>query len=245
MERAWELLDSGPIPDDDGVMEMLQRGNEIVIRVNGRELMCNMVHGSEDELANLACERLTDRPAARVLIGGLGMGFTLAAALNRLGKEAEVVVAELVPAVIRWNRGVLSPEAGHPTFDPRTIVHEGDVAALIRAEPAAWDAILLDVDNGPTGLTRSTNCWLYDWEGLDAVHTALRPGGILGVWSAWPDRGFTRRVERAGFDVVPLDVRERGSAGGRMHTVWIATRRDQGSAWKARDEAWESSESNG
>lgn len=226
---AWELLDSGPVPGTDAVMELLRRGPELVIRVDGRELMGSKVHGSEDALADLACDRIGERPEARVLIGGLGMGFTLAAALRRLGPEARVVVAELVPAVIEWNRGPLGEAAGHPLADPRAQVLEGDVGEAIRAEPGAWDAILLDVDNGPTGLTRSTNNWLYSWQGLDAAFEALRPGGVLGVWSAAPDRGFTRRVDRAGFDVVPVEVRARAERGGHLHVIWIGTRRALGS----------------
>jgi len=217
-------------------MELVSRGKELVLRVGGRELMCNKVHGSEDALADLACDKIGARPEARILIGGLGMGFTLAAALKRVGPEARVVVAELVSAVVKWNRGVLGEAAGYPLNDPRASVHEGDVAEVIRAKPSAWDAILLDVDNGPTALTKSTNNWLYRPQGLEAAFTALRPGGILGVWSAAPDSGFTRRMDRAGFDVVPEEVRSRGARGGRRHVVWIGTRRAQGAKWLARGE---------
>ena len=213
-------------------MELVRRGNELVIRVDDRELMCNRVHGSEDALADLACDRLRLCAAARILIGGLGMGFTLAAALRRVGPESEVVVAELVPAIVKWNRGELGEASGHPLADPRASVHHGDVVELIRASPReSWDAILLDVDNGPTALTRSSNDALYSAAGLDASFAALRPGGVLGVWSAAPDRAFTRRVERAGFDVVPVEVRARGARGGKMHTIWVGTRRALGSAW--------------
>lgn len=206
----------------------MRRGDELVIRVEGRELMSNRVHGSEDALADLACDHLEKRsgepPHPRVLIGGLGIGFTLAAALRRLGPEARVVVAELVPAVIAWNRGLLGKAAGHPIEDPRTAVHQGDVAELILGPPQPWDAILLDVDNGPCGLTRSGNDWLYTMQGLNAAFAALKPGGILGVWSAAPDHGFTRRIERAGFDATPIPVRSRGPRGGRRHLVWICSR---------------------
>lgn len=209
-------------------MRLMRRGDELVINVDGRELMSNRVHGSEDALADLACDQLESRrskqPDACILIGGLGIGFTLAAALRRVGPEARVVVAELVPAVVAWNRGVLGEAAGYPLCDPRASVYPGDVADLIRDPPAPWDAILLDVDNGPSGLTRSSNDWLYTWEGLNAAFAALRPGGVLGVWSAAPDEAFTRRVKRAGFRVTPIGVRARGAKGGRRHTVWIATR---------------------
>ncbi len=225
---TWELLDSAPVPDTGGFMRLMRRGTELVIRVDGRELMSNRVHGSEDALANLACDRLDKRrpkqPDSRILIGGLGIGFTLAAALSRVGAGSRVVVAELVPAVIEWNRGVLGETAGHPVNDPRTTVYEGDVADLIREPPEPWDAILLDVDNGPTGLTRSSNNWLYGWDGLNAAFAALRPEGVLAVWSAAPDDAFTRRLTRAGFVVEQIGVRSRGAKGGRRHVIWFATR---------------------
>lgn len=212
-------------------MRLMRRGDELVINVDGRELMSNRVHGSEDALADLACDQLEKRrpkrPDVRILVGGMGIGFTLAAALRRVGPEARVVVAELVPAVVTWNRGVLGEAAGHPVNDPRTSVYEGDVADLIRDPPEPWDAIMLDVDNGPTGLTRASNDWLYSWEGLNAAFAALQPEGVLGVWSAAPDDVFTRRVKRAGFRVNPIGVRSRGAKGGRRHVIWIATRRSE------------------
>jgi spermidine synthase len=226
--KQWELIDSTQVPDTDGFMRLMRRGDEIVIRVDGRELMSNRMHGSEDALADLACDQLEKRSgkrsAARILIGGMGIGFTLAAALRRLGPEARVVVSELVPAVIDWNRGILGAAAGYPINDPRTSVHKGDVADLIRNPPEVWDAILLDVDNGPTGLTRTDNDWLYNWQGLHAAFAALQPGGVLGVWSAAPDDAFTRRVKRVGFHVKPIPVRSRGVKGGRRHLIWICTR---------------------
>jgi len=224
--NPWKLLDSEEIATPSGaagmsVMALMQRGKEFVIRVDGRELMSNTSHASEDALAELACQRLEECPAARVLIGGLGMGFTLAAALRGLGEGGHVVVAELVPAVVRWNRGPLGSFAGKPLDDARTEVFVGDVAELIRTPPSPWSAILLDVDNGPTGLTRFTNNWLYTSAGLDASFAALEPGGILGIWSAFPDEGFTRRMRRAGFDTEVVDVRSRGAKGGRRHFVWL------------------------
>jgi spermidine synthase len=225
--NAWELLDSEEIAVPPGatagtsVMALMRRGNEFVIRVDGRELMSNTAHDSEDALASLACERLEGRPGARVLVGGLGMGFTLAAALRGVGEGGRVVVAELVPAVIRWNRGPLGHLAGNPLDDARTEVHAGDVAELIRTPPAPWSAILLDVDNGPSGLTRFTNNWLYTSAGLGAARAALERDGVLGVWSAFPDEGFTRRMRRAGFGVEVVNVRSRGPKGGRRHFVWL------------------------
>lgn len=222
--QRWELLDTGPVPDAKGTMELYRHGTDHAIRVDGRELMSSRMHGSEDALADLACDRLGHRPGCRVLVGGLGMGFTLAAALRRVGPEGAVVVAELVPAVVRWNRGPLAHVAGHPLDDPRASVFEGDVGAAIRSAPSAWDAILLDVDNGPKALTRSSNDWLYGWHGLAAAHAGLRPGGVLGVWSAAPDEAFTRRMGRASFDVEAVTVRARGKQGGRRHVIWLGVR---------------------
>ncbi|MCB9549278.1 MAG: hypothetical protein H6706_26035 [Myxococcales bacterium] len=223
---SWELLDSGRVPESNNVMALMRRGHELVIRVDDRELMGNRAHGSEDALSDLACDHLLPAcPDARVLIGGLGMGFTLAAALRRLGPGAHVEVAEMVPVVVKWNRGIVGDVAGRPLDDPRAHVYEGDVADRIRVPPAPWDAILLDVDNGPIALTREGNGWLYTWQGLQAAFDALRPGGVLGVWSAADEPAFTRRMDRAGFDTTPVYVRSRGKKGGRRHTVWIGIRR--------------------
>ncbi len=212
-------------------MDLMRRGEEWVICVDGRELMSDQMHSSEDALADLATARIGDRPEARILVGGLGMGFTLAAALKGVGPEAQVIVAELVPAVVRWNRTLTGKMAGFPLSDPRAGVHAGDVADAIRGPAASWDAILLDVDNGPNGLTRETNNWLYSWQGLDQAWTALRPGGILAVWSAFDDRAFTRRVERAGFEVECVGVRSRGKQGGHRHYVWVGVRVDREEKW--------------
>jgi len=222
--EPWRLVDRAQVPNQPEVMELVQRGTEFVLRVGGRELMSSRMHGSEDALADLACDQLGVLPKARILIGGLGMGFTLATTLRRVGPEARVVVAEFVSAVVAWNRGVLGELTGSPLDDPRVSVHEGDVADLIRAEPGAWDAILLDVDNGPIGLTQSANNWLYSAQGLAAAFRATRPGGVLGVWSAGADAAFTQRMTRAGFDVATKDVRARGARGGRRHVVWLGTR---------------------
>ncbi len=230
--KPWELIDSADIPHSGGTMRLMRRGHELVIHVDDRELMRNTVHGSEDALAELTCDRLNDRQRARILIGGLGMGFTLAAALRCLGHEAQVVVAELVPAVVRWNLDLLGDVAGHPLADSRASVYDGDVDDLIRQPPAPWDAILLDVDNGPTGLTRATNDQLYSPQGLDRAFGAVKPQGILAVWSAAPDRAFARRLERAGFAVESIDLRSRGRQGGRRHLIWLGTRRAQGPKWQ-------------
>ncbi len=173
-------------------------------------------------MARLACERLADRPTPRVLVGGLGMGFTLAAALSDLGPRAQVIVAELVPEVVKWNRGPLGDLANHPLRDPRVTVREIDVATVLEAERHAYDAILLDVDNGPEGITRSGNDWLYGKAGLSATSKALRPGGVLAVWSASPDRAFARRLRATGFAAEEIEVRARGYSRGARHTIWIA-----------------------
>jgi spermidine synthase len=230
----WELIESVTVPDSGGTMRLMRNGGEFAIHVDERELMRNSMHGSEEALSELACDRLCDVAAPRVLIGGLGMGFTLAALLRRFGDDGQAVVAELVPAVVRWNRGVLGQVAGYPLRDARASIYEGDVGDMIRQPPALWDAILLDVDNGPTGLTRGGNNWLYSWQGLEAAFRALNPQGILAVWSAAPDSGFTRRFERAGFTVECVDFRARGSQGGRHHVIWLGCRREQGPKWQEK-----------
>ena len=229
--KPWELIDAADVPGG-GTMRLLRQGRELMIHVDDRELMRSSVHGSEDALAELTCQRLDDRRQARVLIGGLGMGFTLAAALRALGPDAAVVVVELVPAVVRWNQGLLGQVAGQPLADPRAVVHQGDVAELICAPPAPWDAILLDVDNGPVGLTSAANDRLYSAQGLDRAFCALKPQGILAVWSAAPDRAFARRFERAGFVVESVALRARGRQGGRRHVVWLGRRKAEGPRWQ-------------
>ncbi|MFC1747487.1 spermidine synthase [Pseudomonadota bacterium] len=222
--RPWELLDTVSVPGEGKDLSLHQRGEEFSIKAGYSELMNSRVHGSEDALAELGCERIAKQTQARVLIGGLGMGYTLAAALQKLGPAAEVVVAELVPAVVTWNRGPLAPLAGSPLNDQRVAVHEGDVAQLIRSSKGAYDAILLDVDNGPEGLTRKENDSLYSPAGLSAAMAALRPGGVLGVWSISPEPAFTKRLRRAGFSVEEVRVRARGRHGGGRHMIWFASK---------------------
>lgn len=218
----WKRLDSAPTPDGDDSLHLFRRGDEYCIRIGWREVMNSRRHASEDALADLACTRVGNRGAPRVLIGGLGMGFTLAAAARRLPASAELVVAELVGAVVAWNRGALGEVAGRPLEDPRVRVCEQDVAALLR-EPGTFDAVLLDVDNSPDSLIQSRNAWLYTRAGLATTRDALRPGGVLSVWSAAEDAAFTRRLRKAGFDVELHMVREHAGKGAR-HTVWVAQR---------------------
>jgi len=220
----WILLDSAQVPGNGGELRLYQRGDEFSIKVEGRgELMNSRVHGSEDALAEHTCARLVDCVKPRLLIGGLGMGFTLAEALRHIGSQAQVVVAELVPAVVEWNRGPLGKYAGNPLEDPRVLVREGDVARIIEAGQQAYDAILLDVDNGPEGLTRKENDRLYDIDGLNAAYVALRASGVLAVWSAGPDKKFLQRLRKVGFEVEEVSVRSRGAKGAR-HIIWFARR---------------------
>lgn len=220
----WELLDSVQVPGNSGELCLYKRGREFSIRVNGCELMNSSAHGSEDTLAELACAKLAGRPNPKVLIGGLGMGYTLAAALKRLDKDACVVVAELAPEVIEWNRKPLAALAGNPLQDKRCTIRECDVAVVIKEKRNNYDVILLDIDNGPEGLTRKSNDWLYAREGLEAAFAALRAEGVLAVWSVSSDRSFTRRLKQAGFEVKEACVHARGPRGGGRHTIWIAVR---------------------
>lgn len=219
----WEFIDRAGVPGSDRELRLYRRGGEFSIRVAGCELMNSRMHGSEDALAEYACDRIAGRPSPRVLIGGLGMGYTTAAALGRLGHGARVVVAELVPKVVAWNREHLGALAGHPLADPRVTVREADVSRIIMEESRAWDAILLDVDNGPGGLTRRENDRLYGPAGLAAAYSALRPAGVLAVWSAAADPAFTRRLRQSGFTVDEVGVRARDTRGSR-HTIWLARR---------------------
>ena len=220
----WTFLDSAQAPGNGSELKLYQRGAEFSIRVEKCELMNSRHYGSEDALAELACKRIAGRPYPRVLIGGLGMGYTLRAALNSLSSEGRVVVAELVPAVVVWNRGPLAELAGNPLKDPRVSIREVDVAQIMRDEQYAYDAIMLDVDNGPEGLTRKGNDWLYGLSGLKVAYDALRPGGVLAVWSAGTNEAFVRRLRKVGFKVDEVPVRARGARGGARYTIWLAGR---------------------
>jgi len=220
----WELIDSALVPGNPGELRLYRRDREFSIRVAGVELMNSRVHGSEEALAELACARIAHRTRPHILIGGLGMGYTMAAALKRLGPESWVDVAELVPQVVEWNRGPLAELTGHALQDKRVRVFETDVGKILLEEHQIYDAILLDVDNGPTGLTRKGNDWLYSSEGIDTAFAALLPGGVLAVWSAGADRAFSRRLRQSGFEVDEVNVRARGNRKGRRHTIWLAMR---------------------
>lgn len=221
----WTLLDTAKVPDGFGELRLKRRGDEFSIMAGATELMNSRLSGSEQALATLVCARLGPRPASRLLIGGLGMGFTLRAALNEVGNDTQIVVAELVPAVVAWARGPMAEIFGTSLSDPRVSLFEGDVAGLIGDGRATYDAILLDVDNGPGGLTRAANDGLYSPAGLAAARAALRPGGVLAVWSSAPDHDFTARLRRAGFGVEEARVRANGRGGGARHVIWLATRK--------------------
>jgi spermidine synthase len=223
----WSLLDKAQVPGG-GELRLMQRGAEFSIRLGHNELMNSRVSGSEEALATVACQRIQARPRPQILIGGLGMGFTLRAALAVLGTEARIIVAELVPAVLKWARGSMAEVFGKSLTDPRVSLRESDVGHLIRSGQSKFDAILLDVDNGPEGLTRKSNDALYDLAGLSAARATLRPGGILAVWSSGPDLNFTRRLRKTGFEVDEVRVRANGSRGGARHVIWIATNADRG-----------------
>lgn len=218
----WIVLGVTQIPGNGGELKLSRRDKEFSIRLSGvrGELMNSRAHGSEEALAELGCAAFAGKADAHVLIGGLGMGFTLAATLRSVSATATVTVAELVPDVVSWNHGPLGECAGYPLNDPRTHVHVGDVADLLLSKPE-YDAILLDVDNGPEGLTHNDNNWLYSHEGLSAAFKSLRPGGMLAVWSAGPDQLFTIRLKKAGFRVQMRTVRARPGKGSH-HTIWLA-----------------------
>ena len=220
--KHWEQLGRAPVPGSDGHLELYASKDDFFIRTSsGIELMSSRKHGSEDVLGSACCEPIAHRTRAQVLIGGLGMGFTLAAALGVLRDDAEVTVAELVPGVVDWNRGPLGERAGRPLDDPRTRVYTGDVADLLRGGSRQWDAIALDVDNGPEGLTQDENDWLYAPAGLGAIRASLKPGGCVAFWSAVPDPAFGRCLRNGGFKTEERRVYAHGKKGAR-HTLWFA-----------------------
>ena len=209
------------LTSDGGELTLHVTAGRYAMRVDGQELMNSGSHGSEERLAVHGCADLANRPGARVLIGGLGMGYTARAALDVLASDAEVVVVEVVSAVVRWNREVLGHLAGEPLADRRLSVVEADVVDVIAQAAAAYDAILLDIDNGPTALTTFTNRRLYSIEGLQSAWKALRPGGVLAVWSTFQDAMFTARLQAAGFDATAKRVLA-GDGTPRRHVIWLA-----------------------
>ncbi len=223
--RINKLLDTAQIPNNGGELRLYQRNEHYTIEVVGimGELMTTEHHGSEDALAEIAIKRLAIPGKSRILVGGLGMGFTLAAALKHTAPRGEVVVAELVPEVVKWNEGPMGEFSGRPINDPRAKVVIGDVLEVIRSEKGGFDAILLDTDNGPEGLTQASNNRLYSHRGLRSIYQALRPDGILAVWSTHPDAPFTRRLGMAGFEVEEQKVFAHRDKGTKHH-LWFAKR---------------------
>ena len=219
----YTLLDS--VTEHGAVLRLYQRGDEFSIRVDQQgELMNSRLHNSEDVLAELACAHLNPKKPARLLVGGLGMGFTLRAALTHSGPQARVTVSELAPSVVRWNREHLGKLAGFPLNDERVDVLEQDVGKVMREHKGGFDAIMLDVDNGPDGFTREDNDSLYGYDGLNNAYAALKPGGVLTVWSSAPDRAFTERMMKVGFKVSEQRVYARIGKRGEKHNIWIGTR---------------------
>ncbi len=219
--KIRELIGTAEVPGGDE-LRLYRRGDDFIIAIDRNELMSSRMSGSEEALATMTCDRLRSPKAASLLIGGYGMGFTLRAALATLGPDARIAVAELVPGIIEWARGPMAELAAGCLDDPRVELILGDVSKAIGAATRRYDAILLDVDNGPDGLTRDANEGLYSAAGLAAAKTALRPGGILAIWSAAPDARFTRRLTAAGFQVEEIGVRARSNGKGPRHVIWFA-----------------------
>lgn len=219
--KPFELLGQTLSPDGT-VMKLVRRSGEYIILADGATLMSSRMHGSEEALATFACQRLRTLEQASVLIGGLGMGFTLRATLDLLSSDATVVVAELMPAVVEWNRGLLGSLAGHPLKDKRVRVETGDVAVILSSRLGQFDAVLLDVDNGPTAFTASNNAGLYDNRGIAAARAALKEKGVLAVWAAQDDGRFEQRLRHGRFDVQVQRVRGRVKKGGPRHTIFLS-----------------------
>src|SRR6202789_4327994 len=220
----WLQVDGTRVPGGEVELRLMRRGDEFSMMLGPNELMNSRLSGSEEALATLACKRIELVRRPHLLIGGLGMGFTLRAALAVLGSDARMVVAELVPAVIAWARGPMAGIFGDSLSDPRASIREADVVDLVRSHRSAFDAILLDVDNGPEALIRKANDALYDRKGLQAIHRALRPRGILAIWSSGPNPSFSKRLRDAGFDVNEVEIRATARRSGARHMIWFAAR---------------------
>jgi len=218
--KSFELLGQAASPDGT-VLKLVRRGDQYLIFAGGTVLMSSRMHGSEEALARLACQRARTVKQPSVLIGGLGMGFTLRATLDLLPPDAMVIVAELLPAVVQWNRGPLGPLAGHPLEDKRVRVETQDVAVALGSRLGQFDAVLLDVDNGPAALTASDNAGLYNDRGIADARAALKKDGVLAVWAVREDRKFEQRLRQGRFDVQVQRVRGRLKKGGPRHTIFL------------------------
>ncbi|HYD89369.1 MAG TPA: hypothetical protein VEA80_17955 [Vitreimonas sp.] len=216
-----ELLATAQIPGGEE-LRLFRRGGDFIIALGGNELMSSRLSGSEEALATMTCDRLHNTDAPHLLLGGYGMGFTLRAALARLGPKARITIAELVPEIIDWARGPMAALTAGCLDDPRVDLVMRDVARAIAGANRRYDAILLDVDNGPDGLTRADNDQIYSMHGLTAAKAALKPGGVLAIWSAGPDEKFARRLKHAGFDVEETMVRAGRGGKGARHIIWFA-----------------------
>ncbi len=212
------------VPGSRSRMSLQRQGDEHSIWLDGVPLMTSRLHGSEEELASLGCQNLSERPGVRVLVGGLGMGFTLAQVLRLTAPDARIEVAELVPAVRDWNLEHLGHHAGFPLLDPRVEVRIEDVADVLRRSPSTWDAILLDIDNGPSAMTLESNAGLYGPEGLRTIAAALRPGGTVAFWSAYEAPAFPPRLAKQGLRVEEHPVSDRASKKGSRHFIWTGTK---------------------
>jgi spermidine synthase len=221
----WLLIDSAVVPGAEVELRLMRRGGEFSMMLDDNELMNSRLSGSEEALATLACRRIESVKHPNILIGGLGMGFTLRAALAVLGPEARIVVAELVPSVIAWARGPMAQLFGGSLSDPRATIREADAVDVIRSRDSAFDAILLDVDNGPEALIRKANNSLYDLKGLKTIYGALRRNGVLAIWSSGPNPAFTKRLGDAGFEVKEVNVRATTRRKGARHLIWFGTKR--------------------
>ena len=221
--QPWIVIDRAQTPEGTP-LTLVRRGAEFAIRAGTHELMSSRAHGSEVRLAELGVAALGHRQRPRVLVGGLGCGYTLAAALQKLGATAEVVVSEISPAVVAWNRGVLGDLAQRPLDDPRVCVREGDIIDELQCNPTPFDLILLDVDNGPAALTQARNAWLYQDAGLAQLRASLHPDGVLAVWSAGPDAAFANRLRSHRFVVAEHPARAHSGGSGKRHVIWLAKR---------------------
>ena len=223
--RPWTLLGTATVPGEGAPLRLMQRGDEFVIMAGTNPLMNSRMSGSEEDLATLSWARIAGRPGPHLLIGGLGMGFTLRAALAVAAADARITIVEIVPEIVEWARGPLAHIFAGCLDDARVKIEIADVGHVLAKHSSTYDAVLLDVDNGPEGLSRAGNDRLYSLGGLSRTRDALRPGGVLAVWSAHPDARFTRRLGDAGFRVEEIAVRERHGSKGARHTIWMATRR--------------------
>jgi spermidine synthase len=220
----WQQIDKVQVPGAEVELRLMRRGTDFSMMLGQNELMNSRLSGSEEALATLSCKRIEGVKRPHILIGGLGMGFTLRAALAVSGAEARITVAELVPAVIAWARGPMAELFGDSLSDPRASIREADVTDVIRSSASAFDAVLLDVDNGPEALIRKANDALYDTRGLHAIRKALRPGGVLAVWSSGPNVAFSKRLRAADFEVNEVGVRATTKRSGAHHVIWFAAK---------------------